>query len=97
MYRLLFLMLMPLCMAAKNEPFTLTVEPGEYTIEQALQQARLARLHGSVQDGFAVLKLQPGTYRLSQPVILRPEDSGTRIVAEGDVRLSGGVAIGGWR
>ncbi len=90
-------MLMPLCMAAKNEPFTLTVEPGEYTIEQALQQARLARLHGSVQDGFVVLKLQPGTYRLSQPVILRPEDSGTRIVAEGDVRLSGGVAIGGWR
>ena len=75
----------------------ITVEPGEYTIEQALQKARLARLQGTAQDGSPVLKLQPGTYRLSQPVILRPEDSGTRIIAEGDVRLSGGVVISGWR
>jgi len=82
---------------AQSKAFTINVEPGEYTIEQALQQARLARLHGSVQDGSPVLVLQPGTYRLTQPVVLRPEDNGTRIIAQGDVRLSGGVTIKGWR
>jgi hypothetical protein len=92
---ILFLLLFPLWAMAQGD--TITVEPGEYTIEQALQQARLARLHNSVQGGFAVLKLQPGTYRLSQPVILRPEDSGTRITADGNVRLSGGVVISNWR
>ena len=104
-FALFLLTLQPL---AQDKALTINVVPGEYTIEQALQQARLARLQGSVQgsvqdglrgsvqDGFAVLKLQPGTYRLSQPVILRPEDSGTRIIAQGDVRLSGGVTITGW-
>ena len=95
MYRYLFLMLMPLWAVAQNAAFTVTAEPGEYTIEQALQKARLARLQG--EKGTPVIELQAGTYRLSQPVILRPEDNGTRIVALGDVRLSGGVAIDNWR
>ena len=88
-------MLMPLWAVAQNAAFTVTAEPGEYTIEQALQKARLARLQG--EKGTPVIELQAGTYRLSQPVILRPEDNGTRIVALGDVRLSGGVAIDNWR
>ena len=98
MFRLIiiFLTLFPLWATAQSSTFTVTVEPGEYTIEQALQQARLTRLQGSAQDGSTVLKLQPGIYRLSQPIILRPEDSGTRIIAEGDVRLSGGVVINDW-
>lgn len=99
MFRLItiILTLFPLWATAQNNTFTMTVEPGEYTIEQALQQARLARLQGNVQDGFPVLKLQPGIYRLSQPIILRPEDNGTHIIAQGDVRLSGGVIISDWR
>lgn len=74
----------------------ISVQPGPFTIEQALQQARLARLHNEL-DGPAVLRLQPGVYRLSQPVVLRPEDNGTRIVGGEGVVLSGGVQLSGWR
>ena len=73
----------------------ITVSPGEYSIEQGLQQARLARLHG--EEGNAVLELQPGVYRLAQPIILRPEDNGTRIKAMGEVIISGGAKIEGWK
>ena len=88
-------MFVPLWVMAQDHTFTVTVQPGEYTIEQALQQARLERLQG--RQGTPILELQPGTYRLSQPVILRPADSGTRIIAQGNVQLSGGVVIDGWR
>ncbi|MBR1464531.1 MAG: right-handed parallel beta-helix repeat-containing protein [Prevotella sp.] len=75
--------------------FRMEVEPGEFTIEQALQQSRVmkAQHHGD----FAVIHLKAGTYRLSQPIILRPEDTFTSIVADGDVVISGGVQIKGWR
>ncbi len=79
----------------KTDELVITVQPGEYTIEQALQQSRLSRLHGESQS--TVLQLQPGTYRLSQPVIIRPEDNHTRIIAQGEVIVSGGVKIEGWR
>ena len=59
--------------AQASGQYTITVQPGEFTIEQALQQARLNRLQGGLDR--PVLQLQPGTYRLSQPVVLRPEDS----------------------
>lgn len=75
---------------------TINVVPGTYTIEQALQQARLARLHGQA-DGTTTLLLQAGTYPLLQPVVLRPEDNGIRLVAQGEVTLTGGVNITGWR
>ena len=73
----------------------ISVSPGEFTIEQALQEARLERLHG--HDIRPVIELQPGVYRLSQPVILRPEANGTRIVGKGEVIISGGVKIEGWK
>ena len=75
--------------------FSLEVEPGAFTIEQALQQARMFRAQN--HGGYAVIKLKAGTYRLAQPVILRPEDSETIIEAAGDVVVSGGVQIAGWR
>ncbi len=78
--------------AGQNE---IVVQPGQYTIEQALQQARLQRLHGDQRP--AVLRLQAGTYRLSQPVIIRPEDNGTRIVGAQGTVLSGAVSIKGWK
>ncbi len=75
--------------------FTLDVEPGEFTIERALQQARLQKIHH--QTDRSVLHLKPGIYRLSQPIIIRPEDEHTTIIADGDVTISGGVLIKGWK
>lgn len=71
------------------------VSPGAFTIEKALQEIRMDRLHKGVTD--ATLHLQAGTYRLTQPVIIRPEDNGTRLVADGEVIISGGVRITGWK
>ena len=97
------------------------VEPGAFTIEQALQQARLDRLHNSqftinnsqftihnsqfsihnsqfpILNSQFTIRLRPGVYRLTQPVILRPEDSGTRIVGGPGVVISSGVQITGWK
>ena len=86
-----------LCLAdvkASGE-FTIDVEPGAFTIEQALQQARLtvAQWHG----GWGILRLKPGVYRLSQPIVIRPEDESLSIVATGDVVISGARPIKGWR
>lgn len=90
---LLFVLLL-VTSARAGEPFVIRVLPGEFTVEQALQEARLRRLHG--EPGVPVLRLQAGVYRLSQPVVLRPEDSSLRLVADGEVTLSGGVPITGW-
>ena len=81
--------------ATASDSLVIEVQPGEFTIEQALQKSRLARLH---QEGDnPTLRLQAGTYRLSQPIVLRPEDSHTRIIAEEGTVLNGGVRITGWR
>ena len=80
---------------ANDTPYSIEVEPGEFTIEKALQEARLGRLHGKWDA--VTIKLNAGTYRLSQPIIIRPEDNHTRIVAKGNVVISGGVKIEGWR
>src|SRR5574344_1793304 len=71
------------------------VVPGTYTIEAALQQAREARRLQGAKN--VTLHLQAGTYRLCQPIIIRPEDNGTSIVANGDATISGGVKITGWK
>ncbi|MDD3431012.1 MAG: right-handed parallel beta-helix repeat-containing protein [Bacteroidales bacterium] len=56
----------------------------------------------SIADGI-IIKMQSGTYFLDEPLLLRPEDSGTpesptRIVAEKgkEVILSGGLRLGKW-
>jgi len=71
------------------------VKPGTYSIEKALQEARVARVNESIDD--ITLHLQPGDYRINQSIIVRPEDSGTKIVADGKVTIHGGVKIEGWR
>ena len=78
-----------------NQDVVIDVKPGEFTIEQALQKARLMRLQG--QKINPVIKLQSGTYRLLQPIIIRPEDNHTRIIGEGKAVISGGMKIEGWR
>lgn len=44
-----------------------------------------------------VLHLKAGVYRLTQPIILRPEDRFTRIIADSDVTITGAVQISGWQ
>ena len=88
-----------LTMTAQETQSRLTeidVEPGEYTIQAALQKARVARLHGEADH--VTLNLKPGEYRLTQTIYLRPEDSHTEIKgAAGKSIVSGGVRIGGWK
>ena len=84
--------------------------PGAWTIERALQEVRLDRLqqHGNAvnpsqwgrNDNNAdrpVIHLAAGIYALSAPVTLRPEDSGVRLVADGEVHISGGARVTGWK
>ena len=94
---LLPLALLLLCPTAPSlaQTKTIAVEPGEFSIENALQEARLARLHGEADK--AVISLKAGTYLLSSPVIIRPEDNNTTITADGNVTISGGVRITGWK
>lgn len=72
----------------------LIVKPGAYAIEKALQQAREERRLNNAKD--ITIRLAEGTYSLNQPIIVRPEDNGTRIVADGNVTISGGVRITNW-
>lgn len=72
----------------------LIVKPGAYAIEKALQQAREERRLNNAKD--ITIRLAEGTYSLNQPIVVRPEDNGTRIVADGNVTISGGVRITNW-
>lgn len=73
----------------------ITVKPGPYAIEKALQQAREDRRLNGAED--VCIRLQAGIYRLNQTITVRPEDSGIRIVADGNAVVSGGVKITGWK
>lgn len=73
----------------------ITVKPSPYAIEKALQQAREDRRLNGAED--VCIRLQAGTYRLNQTITVRPEDSGIRIVADGNAVVSGGVKITGWK
>ena len=81
--------------ASASGEFYMDVEPGAFTIEQALQNSRL--LKKKHYGDYAILQLKPGVYRLTQPIILRPEDRYTTIVADGDVTITGAVQITGWK
>ncbi len=71
------------------------VKPGAFAVERALQETRVWRMQNNQQP--VTLHLQPGVYRLNQPIILRPEDSGITLKADGDVVISGAVQLKGWR
>ena len=87
--------LFALCGVRASGEFYMEVEPGEFTIEQALQQARLLVMQH--YGDWGVLQLKPGVYRLSQPIVVRPEDKYITLKANGDVTISGSVLIKGWR
>jgi hypothetical protein len=75
------------------------------TVLMAQRQAReLRRLNDpSIRDGIKII-LQGGIYRLDEPLLFRPEDSGTAesptliTAAEGEIPvISGGVKVEGWK
>lgn len=78
-----------------NATDLIVIKPDAYAIEKALQQAREERRLNGATD--VCIRLTEGTYRLNQPIVVRPEDNNTRIVADGNVVISGGVKISGWR
>ncbi len=80
-------------MAAQS--VNIEVKPGAYSIEEALHEARDARRLKGAKE--VTLHLQAGTYRLNQPIIIRPEDCGTKIVGDKGAVVSGGVKITGWK
>ena len=71
------------------------------TLHQALRQAReWRRLHRPEVAGGITIHLEMGTYLLSRPIFIRPEDSGTEespTVIEGDAVLRGGIRIEKWK
>ncbi len=75
------------------------------TLAGALRQAReLRRVKNESVKGSIYIYLQGGTYSLTEPVFIHPEDSGTKesptIIqsAKGEnVVLSGGVSLSGWK
>ncbi len=91
----LFAALVLAMQAEASGDFIIKVEPGTFTIEQALQNARLCKMRHLADN--PILQLQPGTYRLTQPIIIRPEDKWLTMEAMGDVVITGGVQIKGWR
>ena len=73
------------------------------TLHAAIRKAReLRRLNdSSIKDGVKII-IGKGIYQLHEPIVLRPEDSGTKdspteIIANEKVVLSGGVKIKGWK
>jgi hypothetical protein len=71
---------------------------------QTLQRARdLARAQTGAMTGNILVHLADGTYRLSEPLVLAAQDSGTngheivyRAEHRGNVIVSGGLAVTGW-
>ena len=83
-----------------NDSYAGTHEKPLATVEQALRQAReWRRLKRPEVAGGITIHLEMGTYLLSRPIFIRPEDSGTEdspTVIEGDAVLRGGVRIEKW-
>jgi hypothetical protein len=98
--------------AASGEPIVLHVDlrgsdSGDGSAEHPL--ASIAAAQRRVRDAVAAgggpirVELAPGDYLLTEPLVFRPEDGGrsadlaVTYTACGDVRVSGGRRIGGWR
>jgi hypothetical protein len=81
---------------SENEPLR--------TLSRALRKAReLRRLNDPCMEDGIIILLEEGVYQLDEPVVIRPEDSGSKssptiIRADrGDqVVLSGGITLKGW-
>lgn len=82
-----------------------TCQSPKATLTSALRQAREWRRteDNRIQGGITIY-MEGGTYAFYEPVLIRPEDSGTkesptiiRSVGDEKVILSGGISIKGWK
>lgn len=81
------------CLAMAVGAADIHVQAGA-SLADALRQAREMRRLG--QADTVTLRLEPGIYRLYEPLVVRPEDSHLRVVGPGAV-LSGAMPITQWR
>lgn len=96
MYKYLsFILCLTLGVIARAKDYHVSPADGEFAIEKALQQSRLDRIHEGVKDVRIIL--EGGTFRLCQPIIIRPEDNGTQIIGQEGTVVSGGIKIEGWK
>lgn len=88
---------------AGNDNHSGTREAPLRTVAQAVKQAReWRRLRMPEAEGGICIHLAEGVYPQSEPLFIRPEDSGTAdsptlLRGEGDAVISGGVRVEGWR
>lgn len=94
---------------ARAADTTIVVSPGsEEVLMDAVRQAREFKRMHSTADGYqfyhnnkdyprVTLHLKAGTYRLYEPLTLRPEDSNLIIEGEAGTKIVGSVSIGGWK
>ncbi len=92
---LLYIFCLAIGALAQAKDYHVNPADGEFAIEKALQQSRLDRIHEGITD--VHLKLQKGTFRISQPIIIRPEDNGMTIEGVEGTVISGGIKIEGWK
>ncbi|WP_316739492.1 L-rhamnose mutarotase [Pedobacter aquatilis] len=73
------------------------------SLQFAIRKAReLRRLNASFVKNGIKIYVEKGFYQLNEPIIIRPEDSGTKdspteIIASEKVVLSGGINVNGWK
>jgi hypothetical protein len=75
------------------------------TVAMALRKVReLRRLNDTSVKGGVRIMVESGIYQLSEPLFVRPEDSGTfdsptivEGIGKGEAVLSGGISINGWK
>ena len=72
---------------------SITITP-DSSLTDAIRKAREMRRLGQATE--VTIHLSAGTYYLYEPLRLRPEDSGLRLVGENAV-ISGGMQITGWK
>ena len=80
-------------LSADNPSTVITITP-DSSLSDAVRQAREMQRLGKATA--VTIQLAPGTYRLYEPLRIRPEDQGLTIQGKGAV-ISGGIVITSWR
>lgn len=79
--------------------------PAGGDVAMAIREAReMRRLHRISENDTLFITLQGGKYLLTEPLLLRPEDSGTKLgptviraSQDGEAVFEGGIELKGWR
>ena len=103
------LILSAVLLSLPSKAADIIVRPGESiadAIKQAREWRRLARKglpeYEEKIANVITIRIQSGTYTLTKPLFIRPEDAGTeasptRIIGEDNTIISGGVKVEGWK